>query len=150
MTDHKYELNGAATGGDGEGWYTKTIANTYVHEFTTDPALSDWYKVAQVQTATNAIPRQWGDSYSQGAGASRKSSFTYHPDGLSQTQTIEPDHAALKQITSYGYDSFGKRRKTDNPFLKIPSDSCGNHDSQCSPDAAPRNPGFVCRLSGCP
>ena len=132
VTDKKYEVDGAATtttvttstpnrygsiktvnvttSGNSKS-FTKAVANTYLHELTTDPALSDWYKIAQVQTATatNTIPRQWSDSYSQGAGNSRKSSFTYHPDGLLQTETIEPDNTSLKQITSYGYDSFGNR-----------------------------------------
>ena len=97
------------TTGDGKT-YTKVVNNTYINESTTDPALSDWYKVAQVSsaTATNSIQRQWGDAYPQGA-SSRKSSFSYYPDGLLWSETIEPDNAALKQITTHTYDSFGNR-----------------------------------------
>jgi len=42
----------------------------------------------------------------------RSSSFTYDASGFLKTETIEPDNAAVRQQTTYGYDGFGNRTTT--------------------------------------
>ena len=124
VSENKWELDGTATTttttniiqnrygsvkdvsvittGDGHS-YTKSILNDYVDEGSA-PTLAGWHKVAQIKTATatNTID-------SQGSDYTRKSSFDYYTSGLLKSETIEPDNATLKQVTTYDYDGYGNR-----------------------------------------
>lgn len=60
------------------------------------------------------------DSTAQGSGTfgpkdanKRVSSFTYWPNGLLKTETIEPFRPELSQTTSYWYDNFGNIEKSE-------------------------------------
>jgi len=95
-THDEYGFPTKAVTDSGDG-YVKTVTNTYQHD------TSSWRLGRLIQASVKA------DAPS-GNTQIRTSSFTYYPNGLIASETIEPaSDTPLRLATAYGYDVFGNR-----------------------------------------
>lgn len=95
-TDYTYDKYGniltqAATSGNGD---VQKVTNTYSHN------TADWM--------IGLLTRSVNTSTVGGISLTNTVDYAYNnTNGLLQTQTVEPDQAAYKSVTTYTYDTFG-------------------------------------------